>query len=30
VGHDNNKFTMLENHNAEDVIDVSFEDLDEG
>jgi hypothetical protein len=27
VGHDNNNFTMPDNHNAEDVIEVSLEDL---
>jgi hypothetical protein len=29
VGHDCNNFTMPENHNAEDVIEVTFEDLDD-
>jgi hypothetical protein len=29
VGHDYNFFTMLEDHNVEDVIEVTLEDLDE-
>lgn len=29
VRHNNNNFTMLENHSAEDVIKVSFEELNE-
>jgi hypothetical protein len=29
VGHNNNDFTMPENHNAGDIIEVTFEDLDD-
>jgi hypothetical protein len=29
VGHDNNNFTLLDNHNAEDAMEVSLDDLDE-
>jgi hypothetical protein len=29
MGHDNNNFTMSNNHSAKDVIEVCLEDLDE-
>jgi hypothetical protein len=29
VGHDNNNFTIPENHSAKDVIKVTFEELDD-